>query len=73
MLTQKLLKYFREVPHELVVEAAEMVGGDNGYKQLLYNVEIFRKANVEPVILSNNDQSTMVVTSRETMNSKKLH
>jgi len=66
------LSDFYEVPEVIIKQAAEHVGGNNNFRQLLVKADVFRAANVEPIFYMNADQTMMFVTSRETFQ-QKLH
>ena len=63
---------FHEIPEALIKNAADVIPGDNAFKQLLFTANKFRQANTVPVFLINNEQTFMLVSCRETWN-KRLH
>jgi hypothetical protein len=67
-----LLKNFHEVDEKLIIHAAEVVGGENAFSQLLYRAHVFRMANTTPIYLVSQDQSICFVSCRETYN-QRLH
>ena len=67
-----LLKDFHEIDERLIIEAAELIGGENAFSQLLYRANVFRNANTHPIYLVNQDKSVCYVSCRETYN-QRLH
>ena len=57
-----------EVPEEKVRWAHMHTGGFNVYTQLLITADVFRQAELEPIFLTNKDESIIRVAARETWN-----
>jgi hypothetical protein len=65
MISVNMLE-FREIPEQVIRQAAEAIGGENNFRLMLVNGNIFRAANCEPVYLMNNEQTLMFCSSKET-------
>ena len=72
MVHFNILKQFNEVPEQMIKDAANAIPGDNNFKQLLIYAEVFRMAECTPMFLTNNEQTLMYTTCRETFG-RKLH
>ena len=57
-----------EVPEEKVRWAHMHTGGFNVYTQLLITADVFRQAELEPIFLTNKDETIIRVAARETWN-----
>ncbi len=57
-----------EVPEEKIKWAHMHTGGFNIYTQLLITANAFREAKLEPIFLTNKDESIIRVAARETWN-----
>jgi hypothetical protein len=55
-----------EIPEEKIRFAHMHQGGINAYTQLLMTADVFRNANLEPIFLTNKDESIIRVAARET-------
>jgi hypothetical protein len=55
-----------EIPEEKIRFAHMHTGGFNAYTQLLLTADVFRSANLEPIFLTNKDESIIRVAVRET-------
>ena len=76
MLPAKLVASLQEVPERIIAQAADDLEGEgenNNFKKLLAAAEIFRHAQCDPIYLGNKEYSAFCVTSRETIDSKRLH
>jgi hypothetical protein len=66
MIPLEIAKGLRVVPESVIREAAESVGGDNRWKELLDRAAVFRVADLHPIFLTNKDTSAWTVSSEET-------
>lgn len=75
MLPSKLVASLQEVPERIIAQAADDLEGeeDNNFKKLLAAADFFRNHGCTPIYLGNKEYSAFCVTSRETINSKRLH
>ena len=74
MIPAKLVATLNEVSEKIIMQAAEdLEGEENNFKKLIEAAEIFRHANCNPIYLGNKDYSAFCVSSRETIDPKKLH
>jgi hypothetical protein len=73
MIPAHIVAKLEEVPERIIKQAADDLEGDNNFKKLLQAADIFRHANATPVFLSNPENTAFCVTSKETMDPKKLH
>lgn len=73
MIPAKLVAILEEVPEKLIQQAADDIDGDSNFRKLLQAADIFRHAGCVPIYLSNPEYSAFCVSSRQTMDPKKLH
>jgi hypothetical protein len=55
----------QEVPIEKIIEASQVIGGENNFKRLLVTAQIYQEMGVEPIFLVNQDQTAIRVAARE--------
>jgi hypothetical protein len=74
MLSAKLVATLEEVPERIIIQAADdLEGEENNFKKLLESAEEFRHQGCTPIYLGKKDYSAFCVTSKETIDPKKLH
>ena len=56
-----------EISEAMMRKAAELVGGNNGYKKLLLKADVFKEAGLDPVFLTDSNQQLFRVVVREYM------
>lgn len=54
-----------EIAEDKIKEAAGVVGGVNNFTRLLYTGNIFRQEGLEPIYLTNKDETIIRVSARE--------
>ena len=75
MLPAKLVAKLQEVPERIIIQACDDLEGEeeNNFKKLLAAADLFRDHGCTPIFLGNKEYSKFCVTSKETIDSKKLH
>jgi|GEM_PF-3306237 len=67
MIPKNLVRHLHEVDEKIIINAADLMGGENTFKTLLFHGEIYRKAGLEPMYMTTQDLANFVVTCRETL------
>lgn len=74
MIPAKIVAILEKVPERIIMQAADdLEGENNNFRKLLAAAEVFRHAKCTPIYLGNQDFTSFCVSSKETIDAKKLH